>query len=354
MVQSINAITPLEEARAVLAAHYDLAYTKAVASVTARLRAKVAASTPDAEWARQAPLIVQINRLKHEKRALVLAHRCQSPAICHGIADVVGDTIELALAAARSRQRLVVVCGVASVAETQSSSAPKTVLLPDSRANCSVASSITPDDVAAIREQYPGVPVVAAIASSAAVKEASDICCTAGNALAIVESLPGDRVVLVPDQYLARNLARRTSKKIITWAGTCEALDGVTGENVAGLRDAHPGARIVAHASTAPSVVAIADFSGSLAAMRDWLRRGKPAEVVMVAEQSAVDNAAIEFPEIAFTHGGGVCTHMKEITLENVLWSLHAMAEPVTIREEIATEARKALRQMLAIDGKRR
>jgi quinolinate synthase len=264
------------------------------------------------------------------------------------VADVTGDALQLALAAQRARQSVIVQCGVHYMAETTKLLAPKKqVLLPDGRAGCSVAAAITPEDVIALRGQYPGVPVVAYITSSAAVKAVSDICCTTANAAAIVDALPGDRVIMLPDQFLARNTAKQTKKKVIAWAGTCEVHETFTAEDIAELRHAYPDAKIITHPECPPEVTAAADFSGDLDAMAAYLRSADTKRAVLVTECSMSDNIAGEFPGIEFTRGCNLCPHMKRITLENILWSLHTMTEEVTIPPTLATPARAALQRML-------
>lgn len=347
-MQLINSLTPLDEARATLAKSFDLRFTKAVDRVTARIYERIKDKVPEIEWALHAPLILHINRVKKEKDALILAHRYQSPEIYHGVADATGDTLELALVAQQAKQSVIVQAGVRFMAETTRLLAPKKkVLLPDGRAGSALAASITPEDVIALRGQYPGVPVIAYITSSAATKAVSDICCTAANAAEIVASLPGDRVIMLPDQHLARNTAKRTSKKIIAWAGTDEVHGGFTPADIAELRHSYPDARIVTHPEANPDVTALADFSGDPAAMVDYLRAEKPARAVLVTECSMSDNAAIELPQTEFMRGGSISANMKRITLENILWSLHSMAEEVTISPELAKPARAALRRML-------
>jgi quinolinate synthase len=347
-VQLINSTTPLEEARAILGKSFDLKFTKAVERVTARIYDRIKDRVPEIEWPFYAPLILQINRVKKQKDALILAHRYQAPQIFHGVADITGDTLQLALAAQKARQSVIVQASVAYMAETTKLLAPKKkVLLPDGRAGCSVVASITPEDVIALRAQYPGVPVVAYITSSAAVKAVSDICCTTANAPEIVDALPGERVIMVPDQYLARNTAKKTSKKIIAWAGTCEVHDTFTAADIAELRNSYPDAKIVTHPECPPEVTAASDFAGDLDAMLAYLRQANSKRVVLVTECSMSDNIATEFPGTEFTRGCNLCPHMKRITLENILWSLHTMGEEVTVPENLAKPARAALQRML-------
>ena len=347
-MQLINSLTPLEEARAILAKSYDLKFTKAVERVTARIYDRIRDKVPEIEWALQAPLILHINRLKKAKDALILAHPYQSPQIYHGVADFTGDTLQLALAARAAKRSVIVEAGVRFMAETTKLLAPKkTVLLPDGRAGCSVAASITPEDVIALRGQYPGVPVVAYITSSAAVKALSDITCTTANAAEIVDALPGDRVIMLPDQYLARNTAKKTGKKIIAWAGACEVHETFTAADIAELRNSYPDARIVTHPEAPPEVTAAADFTGDLDAMVAYLKEARSKRAVLVTECAMSDNIASQLPETEFTRGCNLCPHMKRITLENILWSLHTMAEEVTISPELATPARAAIQRML-------
>ena len=347
-MQLINSLTPLDEARATLANAFDLKFTKAVERVTARIYDRIRDWVPEIEWAFHAPLILQINRVKKQKDALILAHPYQAPQIYHGVADVTGDTLQLALAAQAAKQTVIVQAGVQFMAETTKLLAPKKkVLLPDGRAGCSVTASITPEDVIALRAQYPGVPVVAYITSSAAVKALSDITCTTANAVEIVDALPGDRVIMLPDQYLARNTAKRSKKKVIAWSGACEVHETFTAADIAELRTSYPDAKIVTHPEAPPEVTAAADFSGDLDAMVAYLKQAKSRRAVLVTECSMSDNIASQLPETEFTRGCNLCPHMKRITLENILWSLHTMSEEVTISPELAKPARAAVQRML-------
>jgi len=347
LVQLINATTSLEEARATLGNSYDLKFTKAVEKATAGIFDRLQRAVPAIEWPLLAPLIFQINRQKKKRNAVILAHRYQAPPIFFGVADLTGDTLALARAAARDKRDIVVQCGVRFMAETTKLLNPqKTVLIPDSRAGCSLADSITPADVLAMRARYPGVPVIAHLSSPASVKAVSDVCCTPDNALAIVEAMAGDTVIMVPDEFLARNVARHTGKKIIAWAGGCEVHQSFTAEDIAELRAAHPGAKILAHPECAPAVVAAVDFTGSLSGMIDWVKTEKPPRVVLVTECSLADNLAAETPDTEFLHGCNTCPHMKQITLEKILWSLHTMSEEVVVAPDLIDPAAAAIRRM--------
>jgi quinolinate synthase len=354
MVQTINALTPLEDARAILAENFDLKFSPAVERETGAIFDRVRDKIPDIEWPFYAPLIFQINRLKKEKDAVILAHNYQTPQIYHGVADFVGDSLQLAIEATRVDQSVIVQCGVHFMAETSKLLNPqKTVLIPDSRAGCSLASSITADDVKAMREMYPGVPVVTYVNTSAAVKAVTDVCCTSSNALDIVNQVEGDTVIMIPDQYLAQNTAKKTGKKVITWAGACEVHETFTADDIAELRHAYPTAKIIAHPECPPEVIDAVDFAGSTAAMIDWVKTEKPARVVMVTECSMSDNVASETTGVDFLRGCNICPHMKRINLENVLWSLHTGTEEVTVPEEIIAPARLAVERMIEMSRKR-
>ena len=354
MVQMINALTPLADARAILADSFDLKYSSAIERETAPIFERVRDKIPEIEWSFYAPLIFQINRLKKEKDAVILAHNYQTPQIYHGVADVVGDSLQLAVEATKVTQSTIVQCGVHFMAETSKMLNPdKTVLIPDSRAGCSLSESITAEDVMAMRARYPGVPVVTYVNTSAAVKAVTDVCCTSSNALDIVNRVEGDTVMMIPDQYLAKNTAKKTHKKIITWAGACEVHETFTADDIAELRHAYPSAKIIAHPECPPEVVDAVDFAGSTAAMIDWVKSTKPARVVMVTECSMSDNVASETTGVDFLRGCNICPHMKRINLENVLWSLHTMSEEVTIPDDIIGPARLAVERMIEMSRKK-
>jgi quinolinate synthetase complex, A subunit len=353
MVQMINALTPLAEARAILAESFDLKFSKAIERETGQIFDRVRDKIPEIEWSFYAPLIFQINRLKKEKDAVILAHNYQTPQIYHGVADVVGDSLQLAIEATKVKQSVIVQCGVHFMAETSKMLNPeKTVLIPDSRAGCSLSESITAEDVLAMRAKYPGVPVVTYVNTSAAVKAVTDVCCTSSNALDIVNRVEGDTVMMIPDQYLAQNTAKRTHKKVITWAGACEVHETFTADDIAELRHAYPSAKIIAHPECPPEVIDAVDFAGSTAAMIDWVKSTKPPRVVMVTECSMSDNVASETTGVDFLRGCNICPHMKRINLENVLWSLHTMSEEVTIPPDIIGPARQAVERMIEMSRK--
>ena len=332
----------------------ELAYTDAVARATSGLYARVAKVVPEIEWPVHAPLIAEINRLKREKNAVILGHNYMTPEIFHCVSDFTGDSLALAREAARTEAGVIVQAGVHFMAETSKILSPqKTVLIPNTRAGCSLASSITGADVRLLRQKHPGLPVVTYVNTSAEVKAESDICCTSGNAVKVVETIARefgtDTVIMIPDQYLARNVAAKTGVKVITWAGSCEVHERFTAEEIRAYRAQHPGVTILAHPECPPDVVAQADFAGSTAAMVGYVGTHHPSRVVMITECSMSDNVAVEFPDIEFVRPCNLCPHMKRITLEGILHSLQTMTHQVEIDPGISARARVAIDRMLAI-----
>jgi quinolinate synthase len=314
------------------------------------LYSRVARVIPPAEWQIFAPDIAAIAALKHSRNAVILAHNYQTPEIFHGVADIVGDSLALAREAMNVGADVIVLAGVHFMAETAKLLNPsKTVLMPDMRAGCSLADSITPADIDLLRQRYPGVPVVAYVNTSAAVKAASDICCTSGNAKKIVESLGVPEVIMLPDEYLARNIANETKVKIISWAGHCEVHERFTAQEIIDLRAAHPGLVVLAHPECPPEVVAQADFAGSTAAMSDYVTREKPARVVLITECSMSDNISAANPATDFIRPCNLCPHMKRISLSNIRECLETMQTEVTIEPALFTPARRAVERMLAV-----
>jgi quinolinate synthase len=305
---------------------------------------------PASEWQVFLPDIEAIQRLKRERNAVVLAHNYQTPEIFHGVADIVGDSLMLAREAMQVEAEVIVMAGVHFMAETAKLLNPgKTVLMPDMRAGCSLADSITPADVRLLRQRYPGVPLVTYVNTSAAVKAESDICCTSGNARKIVESLGVPEVIMLPDEYLAQNIAAETKVKIISWAGHCEVHERFTAREIIALREAHPGIVVLAHPECPPEVVAVADFAGSTAAMSDYVGREQPARVVLITECSMSDNVAVAHPKTEFVRPCNLCPHMKRITLKGIRHALETMTVAVEVDPLIAVRARAAVDAMLAI-----
>ncbi len=346
----MNSTTPIDAARQTLAATYDLAPSLALGESLADRYAKVARVIPEPEWAVHAPYIRAIEALKRERDAVILAHNYMTPEIFHGVADFSGDSLQLAIEATKVPQPVIVQCGVHFMAETSKILNPaKTVLIPDRRAGCSLASSITAADVDAMRADYPGAKVVSYVNTTAEVKAASDICCTSSNALEVVEAMPGDTVIMTPDGFLARNVAAKSSKRIVWWEGTCMVHERFTADELRAYREADPEIAVIAHPECTPEVVAEADYTGSTSSMIGWVRREKPKKVVMVTECSMSDNVASELPEVEFVRPCNICPHMKRITLENILWSLHTLTEEVTVEERHIAPARAAVEAMIAL-----
>jgi quinolinate synthase len=326
----------------------SLEYTDEVARETAHLYERVKHVIPAIEWPVMAPYIKAINDLKKVRNAVIVAHNYQTPEIFHCVADVKGDSLQIAIAAAKSDADIIVQCGVHFMAETSKLLNPaKMVLIPDARAGCSLAASITGADVRLMRDRYPGVPVVSYVNTSADVKAESDICCTSSNAVEVVESLGVDTVIFLPDQYLAKWVASQTKVKIISWAGACEVHERFTGEELRAYREADPSIQIIAHPECPPDVIAEADFTGSTAKMADWVKKNRPAKVLMVTECSMASNVAAEVPDVEFIRPCNLCPHMKRITLPRILDSLVYMKDEITVDPLVAEKARRAVERMV-------
>src|SRR5690348_5578201 len=332
----------------------ELAYTEAVARATEGLYAKVANFIPKAEWTLYAPLIAEINRLKREKDAVILAHNYMTPEIFHGVGDFMGDSLALAREAARTDAKVIVQAGVHFMAETSKILSPqKTVLIPSMAAGCSLASSITGADVRLLKEKYPGLPVVTYVNTSADVKAESDVCCTSSNAVAVVEDIAlecgVDTVIMIPDEYLAQNVAKQTGVKVITWKGRCEVHERFSAADIRAFREGNPGVVVLAHPECPPEVVAEADFAGSTSAMSAYVGKHHPARVVMVTECSMSDNVAVEHPDIEFVRPCNLCPHMKRITLPKILHALQTMTHEVVVEPETSARAKRAIDRMLQV-----
>ncbi|WEX10581.1 quinolinate synthase NadA [Chelativorans sp. AA-79] len=317
---------------------------------TDALYEKVRRVIPPVEWPAFVGDIEAILDLKRRRNAVILAHNYQTPEIFHCVADIVGDSLALAREAVDTDADVIVLAGVHFMAETAKLLNPeKTVLIPDMGAGCSLADSITAEDVRLMRRHYPGVPVVTYVNTSAAVKAESDICCTSGNARAVVESLGVPRVIMIPDEYLARNIAAETEVEIIAWKGHCEVHERFTAADIRELREGNPGVVVLAHPECPPEVVAEADFSGSTAAMSAYVGKEKPRRVVLMTECSMSDNVAVAHPDVEFVRPCNLCPHMKRITLGNIRRALEENRHEVTVGAEIAERARHAVERMLAV-----
>jgi quinolinate synthase len=317
---------------------------------TAPLYARVQHVIPPMEWPVFAEDIHAILALKRRRNAVILAHNYQTPEIFHCVADITGDSLALAREAMKTDAEVIVLAGVHFMAETAKLLNPaKTVLIPDPRAGCSLAESITAQDVKLLRERYPGVPVVAYVNTSVAVKAESDICCTSANARKIIESLGTDRVIMLPDEYLAQNVAAQTKVKVIAWAGHCEVHERFTAKDIRQVRADYPGVVVLAHPECPPEVIAEADYAGSTADMAAYVGREKPRRVVLVTECSMSDNIAAQNPGIEYLRPCNLCPHMKRITLPKIRTALETMQHEVTIDPAVAARARRAVERMLAV-----
>lgn len=330
----------------------ELEFTPEIARETSAIWDKLKSKMPLIEWQMQAPLISRINHLKREKNAVILAHNYMTPEIFHGVGDYVGDSLGLAREAAKSSASIIIQGGVHFMAETSKILAPeKTVLIPDLRAGCSLASSITGADVRLIKQKYPGVPVVTYVNTTADVKAETDICCTSANAVQVVEwaaqQWGSDRVILIPDEYLAANVARQTDIKIIAWKGACEVHEQFSKEDLIAARKNYPNALILAHPECPPDVIAEADFTGSTTAMAQYVRDKRPKQVVLVTECSMADNVTSDAPDTEFLRPCNLCPHMKRISLEGILASLEHHQYEVTVPEELIAKAALSVQRMI-------
>ncbi len=320
----------------------------AVAPHLRRLFEPIRESIPESQWPVLAPHVDNILRLKRERNAVILAHNYMTPDIYHCIADIVGDSLALAREAAKVDADVIVMGGVYFMAETAKLMNPdKTVLIPDREAGCSLAEAITAEDVLAMKAKYPGVPVVSYVNTTAEVKAVSDICCTSANAVQVVESLGVPRVIMTPDEYLARNTAERTDVEIIAWQGRCEVHERFTAEDITAMRGDNPGAVVLAHPECSPDVLAIADYAGSTAGMADYVETKRPENVMLITECSMSANLAADYPEVNFVRACHMCPHMKRINLLEIETALEEMRFEVTIAPEIAAPARRSIERML-------
>jgi quinolinate synthase len=332
----------------------NLPYTAEVAAKTATLYTRVKHVIPEIEWPIFAPYVSAINALKRERQAVILAHNYMTPEIFHCIADFSGDSLQLAREAAKTDAKVIVQAGVHFMAETAKILSPqKTVLIPDMQAGCSLAASITAADVRLLRQNYPGLPIITYVNTSAEVKGESDICCTSSNAVDVVEAIASewgvDSVIMIPDEFLAQNVAKQTAVKIITWKGHCEVHERFSADDIRNLRSANPGLTVLAHPECPPDVVAEADFAGSTSGMIDYVGRHRPKRVVLMTECSMSDNVAIEYPDVSFVRPCNLCPHMKRITLPKILHSLETLTTEVHVEPLTASRARAAVEAMLRV-----
>ena len=329
---------------------YPSDFNSEVKKATAELYNRVEKFIPEMEWQFHAPLIYEINRLKKEKNIAILTHNYQTPEIFHCVSDIVGDSLKLAYEARDSKADTIVLCGVHFMAETAKILSPeKNVLIPDERAGCSLSESITADDIRLLKQKYPGVPVVTYVNTSAEVKAETDVCCTSGNAKHVVESLGTDKVIFLPDEYLAKNIAKQTKVEIIAWKGRCEVHERFTAGEILAYKNQHKNIVVLAHPECSPDVVAVSDFSGSTAGMNNYVKNNQPQKVIMVTECSMSDNVAIENPNVEFIRPCNLCPHMKRISLKKIFDAIRYNQYQVEVNKDIINKARISIDRMLEI-----
>lgn len=331
-----------------LAEHYDLAPNPDLAASMSDIYARMSRVVSPADWAIYAPYVKAINDLKKERNAVVLAHNYMTPEIFHGISDVSGDSLQLAIEATKVDAKVIVQCGVHFMAETSKILSPeKTVLMPDMSAGCSLAKSITAEGIEEMRAKYPGAPVVSYVNTTAEVKAASDICCTSANAVQIVDAMESDTVIMTPDQYLAQNVANQSKKKVVFWEGSCIVHELYTADDLKAYREYDPEVKIIAHPECTPAVVAESDFTGSTSGIIKWVHDNKPKKAMLITECSMASNIADELPEVDFAKPCNMCPYMKKISLEKVLYVLHTMENQVEVDAEVAEKARLSVQRMI-------
>ena len=336
-----------------LSDHYDLAPNPDLAASSADIYDRMDRVVSPADWAIYAPYVKAINDLKRERNAVVLAHNYMTPEIFHGISDVSGDSLQLAIEATKVDADVIVQCGVHFMAETSKILSPeKTVLMPDMSAGCSLAESITAEGVEEMRAKYPGAPVVSYVNTTAEVKAASDICCTSSNAVQIVDAMESDTVIMTPDQYLAQNVANQSKKKVVFWEGSCIVHELYTADDLKAYREYDPEVKIIAHPECTPAVVAESDFTGSTSGIIKWVHDNKPKKAMFITECSMASNIADELPEVDFAKPCNMCPYMKKISLEKVLYVLHTMENQVEVDADIAEKARLSVQRMIDLSQK--
>jgi len=311
---------------------------------------KVSKVIPEIEWAFHAPLVHKINILKKQKNAVVLAHNYQTPEIFHAVADIAADSLALAIEAEKTNADIIILCGVHFMAETAKLMNPlKKVLLPDMEAGCSLASSITGKDVRMLKEKYPGVPVVTYVNTSAEVKAESDICCTSANAVRVVESLGSNKVIFLPDQYMAKYVQTKTKVQIISWVGTCIVHEKFSAQEIKDIKKQNPDIKVLTHPECPPEVIAASDFTGSTSGMSNYVKKNQPKKVMLVTECSMSDNVQVDNPNVNFIRPCNLCPHMKKISLQKILECLEKENNEILIPEVIIKKAQKAVERMIAV-----
>jgi quinolinate synthase len=317
---------------------------------TSEIYKKISKHVPEIEWKVHAPLIEKINRLKKEKNAVILAHNYQTPEIYHGVADIAADSLALAVEAAKTSADIIVLCGVHFMAETAKLMSPeKKVLIPDMDAGCSLAASLTGEDVRLLKKKYPGVPVVSYVNTSADVKAETDVCCTSANAVKVVESLKTDKVIFLPDQHLANYVAKQTKVKIISWKGSCIVHEQFSAKEIEDIREANPGIKVIGHPECPSDVLDACDFAGSTGGMIDYVKKNQPKKVMLVTECSMSDNVQADNPNVEFIKPCNLCPYMKKINLQKILDCLENETNEIFIEEKMAKAARQSVQRMTEI-----
>ena len=317
---------------------------------TSEIYKKISKHVPEIEWKVHAPLIEKINRLKKEKNAVILAHNYQTPEIYHGVADIAADSLALAVEAAKTSADIIVLCGVHFMAETAKLMSPeKKVLIPDMDAGCSLAASLTGEDVRLLKKKYPGVPVVSYVNTSAEVKAETDVCCTSANAVKVVESLKTDKVIFLPDQHLANYVAKQTKVKIISWKGSCIVHEQFSPKEIEDIRKANPGIKVIGHPECPSDVLDACDFAGSTGGMIDYVKKNQPKKVMLVTECSMSDNVQADNPNVEFIKPCNLCPYMKKINLQKILDCLENETNEIFIEEKMAKAARQSVQRMTEI-----
>ena len=317
---------------------------------TSEIYKKISKHIPEIEWKVHAPLIEKINRLKKEKNAVILAHNYQTPEIYHGVADIAADSLALAVEAAKTSADIIVLCGVHFMAETAKLMSPeKKVLIPDMDAGCSLAASLTGEDVRLLKKKYPGVPVVSYVNTSADVKAETDVCCTSANAVKVVESLKTEKVIFLPDQHLANYVAKQTKVKIISWKGSCIVHEQFSAKEIQDIREANPGIKVIGHPECPSDVLDACDFAGSTGGMIDYVKKNQPKKVMLVTECSMSDNVQADNPKVEFIKPCNLCPYMKKITLQKILNCLENESNEIFIEEKMAKAARQSVQRMTEI-----
>ena len=317
---------------------------------TLEIYKKISKHVPEIEWKVHAPLIEKINRLKKEKNAVILAHNYQTPEIYHGVADIAADSLALAVEAAKTSADIIVLCGVHFMAETAKLMSPeKKVLIPDMDAGCSLAASLTGEDVRLLKKKYPGVPVVSYVNTSADVKAETDVCCTSANAVKVVESLKTDRVIFLPDQHLANYVAKQTKVKIISWKGSCIVHEQFSAKEIKDIKKANPGIKVIGHPECPDDVLNACDFAGSTGGMINYVKKNQPKKVMLVTECSMSDNVQADNPKVEFIKPCNLCPYMKKITLPKILDCLENESNEIIIPNNLIKKARLSVEKMTLV-----